>query len=111
MIHWILLNEAIGQQQQQEDQQRYTINTAAEEREDKFDKEMFLEALRRYRCLWDTNDPSYKNRTMKVNSWKQLATMFKQEGRFFLQVFFMIPSTEIWLRSDKFELEGKIIYK
>ena len=47
---------------------------------DSFDKEAFLEALRAYRCLWDTNNASYKNRTMKINAWRSLSTLFKVEG-------------------------------
>ena len=47
---------------------------------DSFDKEAFLEAIRAYRCLWDTNNASYKNRTMKINAWRSLSTLFKVEG-------------------------------
>ena len=45
-----------------------------------FDKEMFLQALREFKCLWDTSDPNYKNRTMKVNAWNILSSLFNQEG-------------------------------
>ena len=27
-----------------------------------FDKETFIQALREFKCLWDTSDPNYKNR-------------------------------------------------
>lgn len=33
------------------------------------DKELFLQALREFKCLWDTSDKNYKNRTMKRNAW------------------------------------------
>ena len=35
----------------------------------KFEKEIFLEELRKYRCIWDTNYEHYKDRSMKINSW------------------------------------------
>ena len=46
-----------------------------------FDKEAFIEALRHYHCLWDTSSPSYKNRTIKSNCWKELSTLFNREGK------------------------------
>ena len=45
-----------------------------------FDKELFLQALREYKCLWDTSD-SNSNRTMKLNSWTALSLMFRQDGK------------------------------
>ena len=33
-----------------------------EEASFEFDKEMFIEEVRKYRCLWDINSESYKNR-------------------------------------------------
>lgn len=45
------------------------------------DKEMFLQALRDYSCLWDTSNINYKNRTMKLNAWKSLSRMFQREGK------------------------------
>lgn len=46
------------------------------------DKELFLQALRDFKCLWDTSDANYKNRTMKLNAWGSLAQMFNQEGKY-----------------------------
>ena len=46
-----------------------------------FDKELFLQALREYKCLWDISDSNYKNRTMKLNSWTALSLMFRQDGK------------------------------
>ena len=56
-----------------------TENVAQETKE--FDKEMFLQALRDFKCLWDTSDANYKNTTMKLNAWKSLSLMFNQEGK------------------------------
>ncbi|XP_065641180.1 uncharacterized protein LOC124815057 [Hydra vulgaris] len=44
-----------------------------------FDKESFIEAVSKFRCLWDTNEKSYKDRNVKVNSWKQLSVIFNQD--------------------------------
>ena len=55
-----------------------------------FDKEMFLQALREYKCLWDTSDPNYKNRNMKVNAWNALSSLFNQEGMSFFH-FYSFP--------------------
>ena len=53
----------------------------AESSED-FDKEAFIEAVRKFRCLWDVNDKTFKDRNMKANAWKQLAGIFKRDGRY-----------------------------
>ena len=45
------------------------------------DKELFLQALRGFACLWNTSDANYKNRTMKMNAWNCLSQMFNQEGK------------------------------
>ena len=45
------------------------------------DKELFLQALRGFACLWNTSDANYKNRTMKMNGWNCLSQMFNQEGK------------------------------
>ena len=45
-----------------------------------FDKETFLQAVREFKCLWDTSDSNYENRTMKVNAWNTLSSLFNQEG-------------------------------
>ena len=37
-----------------------------------FDKEAFIEAVRQYKCVWDTDDHKYKNRSMKINAWNDL---------------------------------------
>ena len=46
-----------------------------------FDKEAFIEVVRQYKCLWDTNDRNYKNRSMKINAWNDLSILFNQEGK------------------------------
>ena len=47
-----------------------------------FDKEAFIGAVRRFRCLWDTNDKTYKDRNIKPNAWKHLALVFQKEGKY-----------------------------
>ena len=42
-----------------------------------FDKEIFLEEVREFPCLWDTNVASYKERPTKANAWKELSKIFK----------------------------------
>ena len=48
---------------------------------DNFDKAMFLEEVRKYRCLWDVNSESYKIRPVKQNAWLQIASVFKRDGK------------------------------
>jgi hypothetical protein len=45
-----------------------------------FDRELFIEEVKKYRCLWDTNATSYKERSSKANAWKQLSATFKKDG-------------------------------
>ena len=45
-----------------------------------FEKELFLEEIRRYRCLWDTNSEGYKSRPMKQNAWSKLSQLFNKDG-------------------------------
>ena len=58
------------------DQLSFTVDSP-----DPFDKEMFLQALREFKCLWDTSDSNYKNRSMKMNASNFLSNMFNQEGK------------------------------
>ena len=46
-----------------------------------FGKEVFIEAVRQYKCLWDTNDRNYKNRSMKINAWNDLSSLFNKDGK------------------------------
>ena len=45
------------------------------------DKEIFIEAVRDFRCLWDTNCPAYKERQTKINAWNSLSKMFNQDSK------------------------------
>ena len=45
------------------------------------DKEIFIETVRDFRCLWDTNCPAYKERQTKINAWNSLSKMFNQDGK------------------------------
>ena len=77
-----LITEFLASQSQQppnNGDQNMLDNMAQESGE--FDKELFLQALRDFKCLWDTSDPNYKSRTMKLNAWKSLSQMFNQEGK------------------------------
>ena len=47
-----------------------------------FDKELFLEEVRKYRCLWDVNSEGYKLRPMKQNAWIQISAVLKRDGKF-----------------------------
>lgn len=47
-----------------------------------FDKEMFLEEVRKYRCLWDINSESYKIRPTKQNAWTRIGAVFNKDGEF-----------------------------
>ena len=48
-----------------------------------FDKELFIEELRQLGCLWNTSLPSYKDRTVKANAWKNLSQIFDRDGKLF----------------------------
>ena len=47
-----------------------------------FDKELFLEEVRKYRCLWDINSEAYKNRPIKQNAWTLIGKLFNRDGEF-----------------------------
>ena len=46
-----------------------------------FDKEKFIEEVRKYRCLWDINLEAYKNRPIKQNSWGKIAVIFNKDSK------------------------------
>ena len=46
-----------------------------------FDKELFIEEIRPFGCLWNTSLPSYKDRTVKANAWKKLSQIFDRDGQ------------------------------
>ena len=48
-----------------------------------FDKELFIEELRQLGCLWNTSLPSYKDRNVKANAWKNLSQIFDRDGKLF----------------------------
>ena len=50
---------------------------------DNFDKGLFLEEVRKFRCLWDVNCESYKIRPVKQNAWLQIAAVFKRDGKLY----------------------------
>ena len=46
----------------------YSYENTAKEPEQLFDKELFLEEVRKYWCLWDVSWPSYKKRNTKAKA-------------------------------------------
>ena len=46
-----------------------------------FDKEMFIEEVRKYKCLWDIHSKSYKNSHIKQNPWGKIAAEFNKDGK------------------------------
>jgi len=50
-----------------------------------FDKELFIEEVRKYNCLWDTNSKYFKDRTMKKNAWTKIGQIFHKEGKLIQQ--------------------------
>ena len=55
----------------EEDESQHESSTSTQQFQS-FSKELFLEAVRHYKSLWDTNDASFKDRTFKSNAWKEL---------------------------------------
>ena len=37
--------------------------------------------LRKFKCLWDINAPSYKERLTKNNAWQMLSQLFNRDGK------------------------------
>eukprot|EP00795_Rhopilema_esculentum_P000972 gene972-10740_t len=50
-----------------------------------FDKEVFLEEVRKYRCLWDIASEGYKIRPMKQNAWSKIGQLFNKDAETALQ--------------------------
>ncbi len=61
----------------EEPDQRISLEAANSK---EFEKELFLEELRKYRCLWDINSDGYKSRPMKQNAWSKLSQLFNKDG-------------------------------
>ena len=59
-------------------------NSALSPLSENFDKEVFLEEVRKYRCLWDVNSEGYKMRPMKQNAWLQMSAVINRDGKFIL---------------------------
>ena len=52
-----------------------------------FDKKVFIEEVRKYRCLWDVNSEGYKMQPMKQNAWGQFAKIFNRDGEFMVKLY------------------------
>ena len=59
----------------------YSYKNIAKEQEQVFDKELLLEDVRKYRCLWDVTWPSYKERNTKANAWEKIGATFRKDGK------------------------------
>ena len=59
----------------------YSYKNIANEQEQVFDKELLLEDVRKYWCLWDVTWPSYKERNAKANAWEKIAATFGKDGK------------------------------
>ena len=57
-------------------------NIALSPLSENFDKEVFLEEVRKHRCLWDVNSEGCKIRPMKQNAWLQILAVFNRDGKF-----------------------------
>ena len=45
-----------------------------------FDRELLIEEVRKYRCLWDISSEVYKSKPMKQNAWYKLGQLFNKDG-------------------------------
>ena len=59
----------------------YSYENTAKEPEQLFDKEPFLEEVRKYWCFWDVSWPSYKERNTKANVWEKIAATCGKDGK------------------------------
>ena len=68
-----------------------------------FNKELFLEEVRKYRCLWDISSEVYKSRPMKQNAWSKIGQLFNKYGEFQLVVFLCQHNeTDILAKNENF---------
>ena len=59
----------------------YSYENTPKEQEKLFNKEIFLEETRKYRCLWDVSWPSYKKQNTKANAWEKIAATLGKDGK------------------------------
>ena len=57
----------------------YSYENTSKKPEQIFDKELFLEEVRKYRCLWNVSWPSYKERNTKANAWEKIVATFGKD--------------------------------
>ncbi|XP_057297481.1 uncharacterized protein LOC130629394 [Hydractinia symbiolongicarpus] len=46
------------------------------------DKELFIEEVRKFPCLWNIYSTDYKDRNIKNNAWQELARIFQKDCEF-----------------------------
>ena len=59
----------------------YSHKNTAKKQEQLFDKNLFLEEVRKYRRLWDVLWPSYKERNTKAYAREKIAATFGKDGK------------------------------
>ena len=59
----------------------YSYKNTAKEQERLCKKELFLEEVWKYWCLWDISWPSYKERNTKAIAWEKVAATFGKDGK------------------------------
>ena len=59
-----------------------------------FNKEVFLEEVCKYRCLWDIASEEYKMRPMKQNAWSKIGQLFNKDGEFTACGFLFVHHTD-----------------
>ncbi|XP_057295971.1 uncharacterized protein LOC130624932 [Hydractinia symbiolongicarpus] len=56
--------------------------TPVESQVTEFDKELFIEEVRKFPCLWNIYSTDYKDRNIKNNAWQELARIFQKDCEF-----------------------------
>ena len=66
----------------------FTVNVGCSEgnlaHETEFHKELFIEEVRKYRCLWDLTSADYKDRNMKNNAWINIGVVFRKDSKWII---------------------------
>nr|XP_047122390.1 uncharacterized protein LOC124805892 [Hydra vulgaris] len=63
----------------QEGLSSFKVETSVASYSNIFSTEVFLSEIRKYPCLWDVSHQSYKDRSVKMNAWKEISTSFETE--------------------------------
>ena len=66
-----------------------------------FDKELFIEEVRKFRCLWDLNSSCFKDRQMKRNAWAQIGQILNKEDQLIKASFNIFTRHSILMLQQK----------